>query len=93
MVSPERICAEFSKIMMADRPSRVLREYIDVFGIFLPELLPSVGFQQNNPWHRYDVFEHTMVALEHTPCDLPTRLAVLFHDIGKPYVYTQDSNG
>lgn len=92
-VSAERICAEFTGILEADAPSGILREYIDVFGIFLPELLPSVGFRQNNPWHLYDVFEHTMVALEHTPRDLTVRLAVLFHDIGKPYVYTQDGDG
>ncbi|MFR1518760.1 MAG: CCA tRNA nucleotidyltransferase [Clostridia bacterium] len=93
MISAERIWAEFTGILTAQRPSGCLREYIDVFGVFLPELLPSVGFQQNNPWHIYDVFEHTMTALDHTPCDLTLRLAVLFHDIGKPYAYTQDSAG
>lgn len=70
-----------------------MRDYIDVLGVFLPELLPSVGFPQNSPWHIYDVFAHTLTALEHTPADLTLRLAVLLHDIGKPYVYTQDENG
>lgn len=92
-VSAERICAEFSGILTADGAVRILRDYIDVLGVFLPELLPSVGFPQNSPWHIYDVFAHTLTALEHTPADLTLRLAVLLHDIGKPYVYTQDENG
>ncbi len=93
IVSAERICAEFSEILTADGAVRILRDYIDVLGVFLPELLPSVGFPQNSPWHIYDVFAHTLTALEHTPADLTLRLAVLLHDIGKPYVYTQDENG
>ena len=92
-VSYERICAEFCKIMCSGKPSAILREYVDVFGIFIPELLPMVGFRQNTPWHIYDVFEHTMAALDNTPCDLTLRIAVLFHDIGKPSVYTEDEHG
>lgn len=92
-VSAERICVEFSGILTADGAVRILRDYIDVLGVFLPELLPSVGFPQNSPWHIYDVFAHTLTALGHTPADLTLRLAVLLHDIGKPYVYTQDENG
>ena len=92
-VSAERICSEFSRILLSENPSRMIREYIDVFGIFLPELLPCVGFSQNSPWHIYDVFSHTLEALSHTPPDLTLRLAVLFHDIGKPSVYTEDANG
>lgn len=92
-ISAERICAEFSQIMVSERPSVCIREYIDVFGVFIPELLKSVGFDQKTPWHIYDVFEHTMTALDNTPPELTTRLAVLFHDIGKPYVYTEDAAG
>ena len=49
---------------------------------------------QNNPYHVYYVDVHTMSALLHAKsCDLITRLAVLFHDIGKPHSYQDDENG
>ena len=56
----------------------------------IPELKAEVGFDQKNPWHIYDVWEHTLVALEKTPQDLEIRLAMLLHDIGKPYSYQVD---
>ena len=33
---------------------------------FLPEMLPMVGCTQGN-WHRYDVWTHTLAALENLP--------------------------
>lgn len=61
----------------------------------IPEFLPCIGFQQNNPYHIYDVFDHTIVALEscETSYDKVTILAVLFHDIGKPECYKEDEKG
>ncbi len=93
MISAERISQELTLLLTSGRPSAYIREYIDVFGVFMPEIMPSVGFRQNNPWHIYDVFEHTMAALDNTPPDITTRLAVLLHDIGKPYTYSEDESG
>ena len=92
-ISAERIFIEFCGILVSADASDIIRRYIDVIGVFLPELLPMVGFEQKSRWHIYDVFEHTMVALQNTPQDLITRLAVLFHDVAKPLVYTEDAEG
>ena len=59
----------------------------------IPELRPMAGFAQNNPYHIYDVWEHTMKALDAAGDDLIVRLAVLFHDIGKPGCYSADEQG
>ena len=93
-IAAERIREEFCKLICGRGAVRILREYIDVIAVFLPELSRCVGFDQNTKYHCYDVFEHTLQALalcEDT--DLVTRLGVLLHDIGKPLCYTEDEQG
>ena len=52
------------------------------------------GFQQNNPYHIYDVWNHTVHAIEYCESDdLVTRLTVFFHDIGKPHCYQDSEDG
>ena len=58
----------------------------------IPELEDEYGFEQKNPWHIYDVWNHTLVALKNSKPDLEIRLALLLHDIGKPYSYQDDGN-
>lgn len=56
--------------------------YSDVFSLFIPELKDLIGFQQNNPYHAYDVFDYTVHAIEKCESgDLVVRLAVFFHDL------------
>ena len=93
-IAAERIREEFCKLICGPRATRILREYIDVVAVFLPELDRCVGFEQNTKYHCYDVFEHTLHALELCENDdLITRLGVLLHDIGKPLCYTEDELG
>ena len=58
----------------------------------IPELEDEDGFEQKNPWHVYDVWKHTLVALKNSEPDLEIRLALLLHDIGKPHSYQDDEN-
>jgi tRNA nucleotidyltransferase (CCA-adding enzyme) len=86
-VSAERLRDELVKLLAdAPRPStgiELLRE-TGVLAVVLPELLEGVGMEQNE-WHAYDVYRHTLETLDASPTgDLTLRLAALFHDIGKP---------
>lgn len=93
-IAAERIREEFCKLLCGKGAVRVLRNYVDVLGVFFPEILPMLGFEQNTKYHCYDVFEHTLHALElETQGDLFVRLSLLFHDIGKPHCYTEDAAG
>ena len=93
-IAAERIREEFCKLICGPGAVRILREYIDVVAVFLPELAACVGFEQNTKYHCYDVFEHTLHALELCEGDdLVTHLGVLLHDIGKPLCYTEDELG
>ena len=90
----ERIREEFCKLICGKGAVRILREYIDVIAVFLPELARCVGFDQNTKYHCYDVFEHTLHALElYQGDDLMIHLGILLHDIGKPLCYTEDELG
>ena len=93
LVSVERITAELSRLLTGVRAGRILREYPDVIGVFLPELLPAVGFDQKNYHHKYDVYTHITAVVEATPSELSLRLAALLHDVGKPSCFSTDGEG
>lgn len=66
-IAPERIAKELMGLLVGARADAVLREYPDVIGVFWPEILHMVGFDQRNRHHCYDVWEHTLHALSDTP--------------------------
>ena len=59
----------------------------------IPELGPTVGFDQHSRHHLHDVFGHTATVVEAVPPTAELRLAALLHDIGKPAVFTLDESG
>ena len=90
LVAKERINVEFNKMLCGLNPARYLREYDYLFFHIIPELEAMKGCEQNNPYHIYDVWNHTLAVLENIEeKDTVLRLSALFHDIGKPHVYTE----
>lgn len=78
-------------ILTQEKPSKLLNESKDFLFSFIPEFSHMVGFEQNNPHHDKDVWEHTITVIDNTPNeDLTLRLVALFHDCGKPFVYTEE---
>ncbi len=93
-ISIERINSEFCKIASSDDFCVELLLYKDVFSLFIPEIKDMFNFPQNNPWHIWDVFGHTIHAVEYCDSDdLIVRLAVFFHDFGKPHSYQDGEDG
>ena len=92
-VAAERIRVELEKLLVGLAAARVLRRFPDVVGVFLPEVLPAVGFDQRNPHHCYDVWEHTLHSVEAAPPDVVLRMTMLLHDLGKPACFTVDGKG
>ncbi len=94
IVSAERIRDELDKLVVVDRPSTGLWFLVDtaLADHFLPEL-PALRLE-HDPVHRHkDVLSHTIAVVENVrppAADGPrydfriTRLAALFHDVGKP---------
>jgi tRNA nucleotidyltransferase (CCA-adding enzyme) len=92
-VSFERVRDELVKILTAQQPSIGL-ELMRTTGLLayaIPELLEGVGMYQNRH-HAYDVWRHTLAAVDATELAPPTpelgpwvwRLASLLHDVAKP---------
>ena len=92
-ISEERVFSELKGILVGPAAGRVLRAFAPVFFTVLPELAPMAGFEQHSPYHDSDVWEHTLRALEASPADPVFRLALLFHDCGKPACFFRDENG
>jgi tRNA nucleotidyltransferase (CCA-adding enzyme) len=93
-VSHERIKGELDKILISPFPHLGIRKIHEIGALpyTIPELIPSVGFEQNR-FHIHDVFEHTLWVLERTPQDLILRWSAIFHDIGKPHTLSVDPDG
>ena len=93
-IAVERLWVELSKLIRGVDAARILRDYSDVIGEILPEILPMIGFDQKTRHHCYDVYEHTLRVLDNCdPSDTVLRLAAFFHDVGKPETQTFDQNG
>lgn len=82
-----------TKLLCGDGAAAVLLAYPEVIGVFLPEILPSVGFEQHNPHHCYTVWEHLVRSAAAVPPEPVLRWAMLLHDIGKPACFTRDAAG
>ncbi len=92
-IAAERVKSELEKILLASDAGEILRAYPDVLGVVLPEILPCVGFEQKNPHHLYDVWEHTLRTVDAAPRDPILRWTMLFHDLGKPRTFSLDEHG
>ncbi len=80
-------------ILLSEKPSeQIIKNEEFVFSL-IPELKLSKGFNQNNKWHIYDVYNHILRVVDGVPSDLSLRLSALFHDIGKPFAYYEDEQG
>ncbi len=93
-ISAERIQSELTKMLCGKGVLDILLEYKDVIAVVIPELEPCIGFNQNNPYHIYDVYDHIAHAVaNYDGDDISIKLALLLHDVGKPECYTEDHNG
>ena len=92
-IAAERILAEMNKLLCGSGCREVLLDYPDVLGIFIPELLPCVGFSQQNVHHCYDIYTHTAYAVDAIRPEPILRWTMLLHDIGKVNTFTVDPRG
>jgi poly(A) polymerase len=90
-ITPERIAAELSKLLLAQHPrlGLTLLTRTGLAARVLPEL-PALMLERDEHHQHKDVYEHSLtvleqaIALEEDGPDLTLRLAALLHDIGKP---------
>jgi tRNA nucleotidyltransferase (CCA-adding enzyme) len=92
-IAVERITQELLRLLCGINAGNVLRQYSDVIGEIMPPCLSMIGFEQHNPHHEFDVWEHTLRAVDAAPRETILRLAAFLHDIGKPQCFSSDADG
>lgn len=91
-LSRERVYAELCKLLLAAQTRDLLR-WAPLLCRVIPELAPLVGFDQQTPYHSFDIYGHTARVVAASPRTLPLRWAALLHDIGKPLCFRIDEKG
>ena len=92
-ISEERIAKELLKLVCGKGAKRILTDFAPVLFEILPELQPIYKNSHDNPHHCYDIYEHTLIAVESIDPEPTLRFAMLLHDCGKPAVKKFDENG
>jgi len=94
-ISKERIRDELIRTIMGENPKKSFNLMVQtkILKDILPELYDCVGFDQDNPYHIEDIFDHTMTVVDLCEYDLEMRFAALLHDIGKAKTFTKDKKG
>lgn len=85
-VALERVRDELLKGINTEHP-RDFIEALDDTGYMeaiLPELTAGKGLPQPKAHHIYDVWNHSLSAMEHAPKSPFSRWVALMHDVGKP---------
>ena len=88
-VAEERVNKELLTIMLASDIEALLFDYKELFFTIFPVLREMDGYDQNSPWHKHDLYTHTVHVVSKTKRDILLRFAALFHDVGKLYSRTE----
>lgn len=98
-ISKERWVLEIDKILSLENPEKLekgLEMLMEsgIFGVIIPELTLQKNYNQNSPYHNFDLWTHTKKVVFNVPFDdLDLRWTALLHDIAKPFVRTENKNG
>ena len=94
-IPEERITMEFSKLLLGEniKNTLILMKDIGVLELIIPEFKVTYDFNQCNPHHNLDLFDHIINVVSKVPADLELRYSALLHDIAKPVVQTFDEKG
>ena len=91
-LSRERVFAELCALLPEVTGPDLLR-YAPIITQVIPELKPTVGFDQRCPHHAYDLYTHIACVTGAVSADLTLRWAALLHDVGKITTFTLDETG
>jgi putative nucleotidyltransferase with HDIG domain len=89
-ISKERWMIEMDKILISDQPSIGLNLLMEkrLINFMIPELSVQYRYDQNSPYHKLHLWDHSLKTVDLSPRDVNIRWAALLHDIGKPFTRT-----
>ena len=91
-IARERVLEELCKLLPLVTAEDLLH-FAPILAQAIPELKPTMGFQQHNRNHIYDVYTHICHVVEAVPQELSLRWAALLHDVGKPGTFSWGEDG
>lgn len=92
-ISKERIREEFNKILLNNPRKIDILKDCEILELIIPEIKNIYDFNQNNPYHIYDLYNHSIKSTEVIEEKLHLRLTMLLHDLGKVKTKTTDEKG
>lgn len=91
-LAAERVFAELSGALPHLKTAKLVL-YSNVLAQVIPELAPTIDFDQCSPHHAYDLFTHIACVTSAVAPDVTLRWAALLHDIGKVPTFRKDETG
>ncbi len=88
----ERVFSELCKLL-TDATAEDLLRWQPLITQVIPELAPTVGFDQHSSYHAYDLYTHIAHVTAASADTLASRWAALLHDVGKVATFTLDAAG
>lgn len=89
-VSKERIQKEFDGLLLGSNAKTILMDYKEVLAVIIPGIKQMFDFDQKNPNHIYDVWEHSATVVKNAKDDIAHKIAAVYHDSGKPSTFVFD---
>ena len=80
------------EILLSNEVVKTIGSNLNFIKKEIPEIEYMIGYNQKHPHHHLDLWNHTLYALSISPKDYEIRLALLLHDIGKPFSYQEIDN-
>lgn len=81
------------ELLTRDNVVEGINTNINILLFFIPEINCMMKFNQKDPSQNYDLWNHTLLTLYNAEellyNDFDTRLALLLHDIGKPFSFEE----
>ena len=94
-ISKERITSELMSILSLN--VSIQNQFTNCSWLIkeiIPELGPTMGFDQHNKYHNHNVYEHILNVVDNCNTTKPeVKLAALLHDIGKPKAFFIGEDG
>ncbi|SFC22197.1 CCA tRNA nucleotidyltransferase [Clostridium uliginosum] len=91
-ISKERIREEFNKMLVSNTKSIEVLKETGLLEYIIPYINKTYDFEQNNPYHIYNLYEHTLLSTKLIENKLYLKLTMLLHDLGKLKTKTSDEN-
>jgi tRNA nucleotidyltransferase (CCA-adding enzyme) len=95
-VSSERIQDELFKSLLAyPQYTMSLLEDTGLLYYIMPEFKGTVGFDQHNPYHRYQLYDHIVMSMKgiHLSYNIELIVTMMLHDLGKIHTQVFDESG